>query len=117
MKKPKPVVIFQECDVCGEDWDDHPENPTVLDCIELLKRRPEVVYREWWQNPGYPYRIDAGGTSQIQPISRPLNICSATTTDAYVTFNSNDPNDVVRWLYQPDDDDDDDGTAGVAVPA
>lgn len=34
---PKPVVIEQECSVCELDWDRHPDNPTIEDCIELLK--------------------------------------------------------------------------------
>lgn len=36
---PKPVVVEQVCDICDEDWAEHPENPTVMDCLEILKTK------------------------------------------------------------------------------
>lgn len=35
--KPEPITTAQICSVCGEDWNRHPENPNVEDCVALLK--------------------------------------------------------------------------------
>lgn len=74
---PKPVVVEQVCSLCEEDWAEHPENATALDCIEILKakRKPKVDaccghhyhtcchhFWHYWSNSGtltyqQPYQI------------------------------------------------------------
>ena len=44
--KPEPVPTKIVCSVCGLDWGDHGEKPTLATCIELLKdelRRPRYI--------------------------------------------------------------------------
>jgi hypothetical protein len=36
-KKPEPVSTRVVCSICGLNWDTHPADPTLLDCVELLK--------------------------------------------------------------------------------
>lgn len=36
---PKPVVVEQVCSICDEDWAEHPEDATVMDCVEILKNK------------------------------------------------------------------------------
>lgn len=40
MDIPQPVVVATVCSLCDEPWEDHGPEPTVLDCIRLLKARP-----------------------------------------------------------------------------
>lgn len=41
---PQPVVTAQKCSICELDWSLHGVDPTVLDCIRLLKARiPSVT--------------------------------------------------------------------------
>lgn len=46
--KPEPVVVRTLCSLCDQEWEKHGDNPTTLNCIELLKdelgrslRRPQ----------------------------------------------------------------------------
>ena len=53
MKKPQPIVVMLVCDVCGLDWDLHPEKATVLDCVDLLKGR--LANRTQWSSSQATY--------------------------------------------------------------
>ena len=72
MRKPKPVVVETRCSECDLPWEDHGDNPTLLDCIRLLKEQPKTVtYTYPWYQP-YPYQTPtitwgggAGGGSYI----------------------------------------------------
>lgn len=35
--KPHPVVVSQECSVCGLEWSRHGDSPTAKTCIDLLR--------------------------------------------------------------------------------
>lgn len=59
---PKAVPKNLVCDTCGEDWDLHPEDATVMDCLEIAKSkqvRPACVhhyhtcwcYHQWTYTP------------------------------------------------------------------
>lgn len=54
--KPEPITTAQICSVCGEDWNRHPSNPSVEDCVELLKgelHNERCRVTPIWVNP-YP---------------------------------------------------------------
>lgn len=54
--QPEPVATSYECSVCGLAWSLHPDdNPTVLDCIALLKAHATIRYIPCSQ-PHYPYQ-------------------------------------------------------------
>lgn len=36
---PKPVTVKEVCSICDGDWAEHPENPTVMDCLEIVKAK------------------------------------------------------------------------------
>lgn len=63
-RKPTPEHVKTVCSLCGLDWDKHPDEPTVYDCIELLKvaanKPPRVeyvpYYPYWWTKPEAPLR-------------------------------------------------------------
>ena len=57
--KPQPVVVSTVCSLCGEDWAEHGDEPTTLDCIRLLKARPI----------GTPYTYTWNGTGSATTIS------------------------------------------------
>lgn len=111
MKKPKPIVTEQVCDICGEDWNLHPESPTCLDCINILKRlrQPRPVRIPQWQ--WYQSVIPPNTTATPYTINTP-NVC--TTADdvlaGYTLTNTGN----VHPFRRPDDDD---GLSGVRVPA
>lgn len=55
---PEPVPTNVVCSACGEQWSLHGENPTLLDCIRVLKmyRQPRPVpYYPWYTNPIITY--------------------------------------------------------------
>ena len=57
---PKPVVVRQVCDVCDEDWAKHPANPTVMDCLEILKAKNASHHCShycWHYHYTYPYQV------------------------------------------------------------
>lgn len=35
--RPEPVPMQVKCSVCAQDWDKHGDNPTVVDCVRVLK--------------------------------------------------------------------------------
>ena len=37
--KPEPVIRSTVCSLCDEPWESHGDDPTVLDCIRLLKAK------------------------------------------------------------------------------
>jgi hypothetical protein len=64
---PKPITISQECSICGLDWSLHPDNPTILDCVERLKARPPGSQSWWYQT--YPYQVTYTTNPAAQIIS------------------------------------------------
>lgn len=80
--KPEPVVVQQVCSLCGEDWNGHiadDKEPTVLDCIRVLKERaakPSSWYLPnttgWYGNgftttPNTTLLFPYQGNQQIEP--------------------------------------------------
>lgn len=55
MLKPKPIPVSLVCSLCGESWDLHPDDPTALDCIAILRAKPHTTvcghthYWPWYQ--------------------------------------------------------------------
>lgn len=37
--RPQPVVTSTICSLCDEPWESHGDDPTVLDCLRLLKAK------------------------------------------------------------------------------
>lgn len=112
MRKPKPVVVSQVCDVCGEDWNLHPESPTVLDCVEILKRRPTVVYRQWWET-----FQDSNTVPCITPATFEGSTATTTFLSGGILPGSGHTLDTAGNVFPFKRPDDDDGLAGVRVPA
>jgi hypothetical protein len=114
---PQPVVVSEVCSICGEDWGEHPEKATVLDCVEILKRRPKFVTGQWqhYQSVIPPYTINAPNTNDAVHQGNGYTIDSSGSVRS---FGAN-----VTPIYGSsqavwfDRGDDDDGTAGVRVPA
>lgn len=83
--KPKPIKVA--CSICEEDWAEHPDDPTVLDCIEILKskRQPKVdaccghhyhncchghhFWHYWYGNSTYSGTITVAPPIQVTPTS------------------------------------------------
>lgn len=69
--KPKPVPTSLVCSLCGEPWDEHPENAKATDCVALLRAKldaaptfvpaPYPVHPYW--NPPYFTWASANGTT------------------------------------------------------
>jgi hypothetical protein len=124
--KPEPVVVSEVCSICGEDWAKHPEKATVLDCVEILKRRPKFVTGQWqhYQSVIPPYTINGPNTNDA--IIHQGNGWTLDSTGTLQTFGATvtpiDSRGQVWfnrsrgqvWFNRGDDDD---GTAGVRVPA
>jgi hypothetical protein len=91
--KPEPVVVSEVCSICGEDWAKHPEKATVLDCVEILKRKAS---RTPFLRQGGGWSL--GSTSAVQTFSADL---TPIDSRGQVWFNRGD----------------DDGSSGVRVPA
>lgn len=105
MPTPKPVVVEQVCSLCEENWAEHPEDPTPLDCIEILKskRKPKVdaccghghhncchghhFWHYWYGNSTYQGTITVAPPIYISPntsptwtINTPLAITNTATS-------------------------------------
>jgi len=52
---PKPVVKGEICSICGESWSLHPENPSIFDCIEILKNRRFFYFYPFVSTSSVPY--------------------------------------------------------------
>ena len=101
---PEPVVTKQICSICAEDWDEHPDDPTILDCVEILRaKRPEPVagccghghhccyhwHYHWWSQPYYvqtsptiaitPYTITYGDGTSFNTTTTSLTSLSVVT--------------------------------------
>jgi hypothetical protein len=75
--KPVPIVESRVCSVCQLDWEEHlklmntgDQEPTVLDCVELLKRKLAVksltrLSNQTTVQPNYFDRI-MGNNAQAQ---------------------------------------------------
>jgi hypothetical protein len=79
--KPEPITTARICSMCGEAWNRHPENPTVEDCVALLKA--ELGYE---RSRAHPVWINPAPMS-ISPLSPPYpwwgtNTISGTTSNA-----------------------------------
>lgn len=82
--EPKAVTTSQVCSVCGEDWAEHPENPTVLDCITVLKmhRAPRIYVKTYPTiNPYYPYPINPTPPYWVTHATTGSGACGYTTTN------------------------------------
>jgi hypothetical protein len=88
-RKPTPVHVKTECSLCGLDWDKHPDEPTVYDCVELLKveaAKPPITKYV----PYYPYPYQWTGERPLtctievpkQPARLPEIICKTEPTEA-----------------------------------
>jgi hypothetical protein len=76
MPRPRPVTTERICSECDLDWELHPENPTLSDCVRLLKSYPHPVctlphYPAICWRPHYPptqiwWSGTGGGTSAPQ---------------------------------------------------
>jgi hypothetical protein len=50
--KPEPIVVSTICSQCGLNWDLHGDNPSLLDCIRLLKAEIAKPCQHWtWSYP------------------------------------------------------------------
>jgi hypothetical protein len=69
-RKPTPVHVKTECSLCGLDWDKHPDEPTVYDCVELLKveaaKPPITQYVPYYP---YPYQWTGGRPPTERPVT------------------------------------------------
>lgn len=61
---PSPVPKQVICSVCDQDWDLHPENPTLLDCVQILKRR--IPYNWNYRQSGAGYVLATPFTQTIR---------------------------------------------------
>lgn len=52
--KPEPVPLSLVCSLCAEPWDLHGDEPTVLDCIRILKAKAPI-FPSYPTLPSYPY--------------------------------------------------------------
>lgn len=76
MPRPRPITTERICSECELDWELHPSNATLSDCVRLLKSRGQTIcllphypvvcnrrhypdYQIWWTNT-------SGGTSAPQ---------------------------------------------------
>lgn len=66
MKKPEPKVIYVVCTVCDCAWEAHGPDPTLMDCIRLLKAKTynPTVFKPWYHTfPTYGIGGTYSGTS------------------------------------------------------
>lgn len=61
--EPTKIAVQFKCTVCDLAWERHPENPTIEDCIRLLKSDalPRLYPTPYWQQPYYTM----GGTLTV----------------------------------------------------
>lgn len=73
MRKPKPMPITIVCTLCGEPWELHPEDPTALDCIAILRAKPTTTVcthtHYCWHQQNWPWW--GGGTWTTPAITTP----------------------------------------------
>jgi len=68
MRKPQPVNKYVVCSVCDFPWSMHGDDPTLMDCIRILKQhvvRPQP-YWDWTWRPTSPHIRTYTGTTSIQ---------------------------------------------------
>lgn len=71
---PEPVVVATRCSVCDLPWEGHGAEPSVMDCVRLLKARVPRPYVAP-VIPWYPRFIDHMGSWQC-------GICGAWITNS-----------------------------------
>jgi hypothetical protein len=65
MKKPEPKSVSIVCTVCGLDWRQHGEKPTLEKCVELLKAELASARARTWTN--YASGSTGGNLTIIPP--------------------------------------------------
>lgn len=72
--KPTPIVTSQKCSICDLDWELHPQDATVFDCIKLLKAVKPYVYTSPQPYITYPWYSGTVNTNVIgMDLEKPFN--------------------------------------------
>lgn len=77
MNKPSPVSKWVVCAICDLDWTSHGPDPTLMDCIRLLKNR------NYYTQP-YPWYHGTGGMVTI----RSSSLANTTTTNGTIEYRT-----------------------------
>lgn len=82
--KPSPVPQFIVCSVCDLPWSSHSPDPTLMDCIKLLKQRTM-----WNPRPRPWYDVTYYGTTGMLQGSNPIATNAASSQVQYRTPKEN----------------------------
>lgn len=80
MNKPSPVSKWVVCAICDLDWTSHGPDPTLMDCIRLLKAR------NWTQPYSWPTHVRYYGSGIATTLSS--NTSNTTTTNGTIEYRT-----------------------------
>jgi hypothetical protein len=96
---PQPIPIKIVCSLCGEPWEEHPENATALDCIEILKAKKASHHcSHYCYHYHYPYQVtytpsiywwdNTSTTDTVQISNNTMDVTSASSLAQLMNYRA-----------------------------